>query len=52
MRGAKREAFVAKLFKLQEQGIDLLVASHADTVMERMDQRIEVRDAGGSTEVK
>ncbi len=52
MRGEKREAFVAMLYKLQQQGIDLLVVSHADTVVERMEQSIEVVDAGGYTEVK
>ncbi len=52
MRGEKREAFVAMLYKLQQQGIDLLVVSHADTVVERMEQRIEVVDAGGFTEVR
>ncbi len=52
MRGEKREAFVSMLYKLQESGIDILVVSHADTVVERMEQRIEVVDAGGYTVVR
>lgn len=52
MRGENREAFVGILNKLREEGIDVLVVSHAGPVIERIDQRIEVRDAGGYTEVR